>query len=321
MALLLAGLAVAGIVAPYGLRLERAVPSTAAALWFVSLALRALIAVATVAYVVVLAPTTALFEAVTHWCWRAVVPALQTELGMDGHRVGDAVLAAPALLLAASGASVAFGVLRAGRAVRRLLGRESLGPGPQGSVIVGGREILLLAAGFSRPRVVVSVGALTALDDAELAAGLGHERAHIVRRHRWVLVAAALLRSLGRFAGPGARSAERHLAFHLERDADAWAVRQHDRHALADVIGKAASSQAPPSAGCGPLTGGPALARRLEELTDLPAPARRLQARLLRSVAAFGAALVLGLTVLIPGAIAAAHTDHGSTSLAQRHCG
>lgn len=309
----------AGIALPHVLRLERVTPSTAAALWTVSLALRALSAVFVVTYLVLFAPATAIFGAVTHWCWHAVLPALATHLGLDGHEIGDAVVVLPAVLLAASGVSISFGLVRAGRAVRRLLVRETLGSGPRGSVIVGGSEVLMAAAGFKQPRVVISVGALAELDDAELAAGLEHERGHITRHHRWVLLAAELFRGLGRGV-PGARSARRQLAFQLERDADAWAVRRHDRAALARVICKAAMSRLTPSPGCGLLTGTHGVTRRLDELIEPPGVVAGLHARLMRLAAALGVTLVLLLTLAVPVTIAAGYAERGASSSAPTHC-
>ena len=43
-------------------------------------------------------------------------------------------------------------------------------------------ELLLCNVGFLRPRVLVSRGVVRLLDDEELAAGLAHELAHVVRR-------------------------------------------------------------------------------------------------------------------------------------------
>lgn len=138
---------------------------------------------------------------------------------------------------------MAVGVVRAARTVHRLLKRHALRPGPRESVIVGGAEVLLAAAGMRRPRVLVSAGALIALDDAELSAGPDHERGHIARRHRYLLVLAQLLYALGRLV-PGSRQALRELSFHLERDADRWSLaRRNDRQALARVITKAATSR------------------------------------------------------------------------------
>jgi len=308
-----------GIVLPHILRLDRVVPATAVALWLVSLALRALTAVIIVSYVVLVGPTTAVFDAVTHWCWHTVLPALTMHFGFDGHRLGDVVVTFPAVLLAASGASIAFGVVRTGRAVRRLLARESLGRGPQDSVIVGGSEVMMAAAGFARPRLVVSVGALATLDDAELAAGLDHERGHITRRHRWILVAAELFRGLG-LGVPGARHAKRQLAFHLERDADAWAVRHHDRAALARVICKAAMSQMTPSPSCGLLTGGHGLTRRLEELIDAPLLIAGSRARLMQLAAGLGATLALSLGLVVPATVASAYATGATAAPSPTHC-
>ncbi len=206
-----------------------------------------------VIYLVLFAPATMVFDAVTHWCCHTVLPALTTHLGLDGHDLGDAVIVLLAVLLAASGTSIAFGVVRAGYAVRRLMAAETLGRGPQGSVIVGGSKVVMAAAGYTRPRLVVSVGALAKLDDDELAAGLDHERGHITRRHRRILLAAELFA-----ASAGACPA------------DAWAIRRHERAALARVICKSAMSHLAPSPRYGLLTGEHDVTRRLDELINAP---------------------------------------------------
>ena len=136
-------------------------------------------------------------------------------------------------------------VVQATLAVRRLV-RSPLGEGPEGSVIVGGEDVMLAAAGLTRPTLVVSAGALARLDDAELAAAMAHERAHIRRFHRYVLLFAEVCRVLGRPL-PGTARAVRQLRFHIERDADRCAVRERtDRLALASAICKAATG-APPA--------------------------------------------------------------------------
>lgn len=318
IAILALGVAI-GIGLPHALCLDRVTPSTAAALWTVSLALRALSAVFVVIYLVLFAPATTVFDAVTHWCWHAVLPALTTHLGLDGHDFGDAVIVLPAVLLAASGVSIAFGVVRAGHAVGRLMDAETLGRGPQGSVIVGGSEVVMAAAGYKQPRLVVSVGALARLDDDELAAGLAHERGHITRRHRWILLAAELFRGLGRYV-PGARHAKRQLAFHLERDADAWAIRRHERAALARVICKSAISHLTPSPGCGLLTGEHDVTRRLNELIDAPGTVAGLRARLMQLGAALGATLVLLLAMAVPATVASGYASRDAGASGATHC-
>lgn len=93
-------------------------------------------------------------------------------------------------------------------------------------------------------RIVVSDAALATMDDGELRASVAHERAHIVRRHRPLLLLATLLSALARPL-PGTRAAERQLVFSLERDADACAVRStRDPLALASAICKAATGGA-----------------------------------------------------------------------------
>lgn len=236
MTLVLATFVALAIAAPHAVRLEQASPVLGATIWLAALLLRALTAVFAAIAAVLVLPTTQLFDMVTHWCWETVLPVLATQFGLDGHEVGDAALVLPALLLAASLVSVAFGLWRAARAVARLVQRAGVGHGPADSVILGDGEVVVAAAGLRRPRVLVSAGALTSFDDEELAASLEHERGHIQHRHRYVLVAGELCRALGRFL-PGTRRAARELSFHLERDADRFALaRDHEPAALASAI-------------------------------------------------------------------------------------
>lgn len=304
---------------PHVLALQRAAPSTAALLWLCSLALRALTGLLVVVYVVVYLPSTAVFQAVTHWCWHAVLPLVAAHLGLDGHRVADAATGVPALLLAASLASVAVGVVRAARSVRRLVKRHALRPGPGGSIIVGGAEVILAAAGLRRPRILVSAGALITLDDAELSAGLDHERGHIARLHRYVLLLAQLMYALGRLV-PGGRRALRELSFHLERDADRWSLnRRNDRIALASVIAKAAQGRvAGPSVAFAPL-GGDGVLERVDQLLDQSAPAHRSKTAALRMIAVGVAVMTIALTAALPATVVA-NVEQLPADAAVRHC-
>ena len=166
-------LLIVGIAVPHLLPLSSASPAVAATIWLSALCLRALTVLYVALYLVLFLPSTKVFAAVTHWCWHTVLPLLATHMGLDGHRIGDAAVILPAAVLAFSLVSVAVGVVRAARSVRAMLTRSSLGQGPGDSLIVGGPDVLLAAAGITRPRVFVSAGALTTLDDEELAAGLG----------------------------------------------------------------------------------------------------------------------------------------------------
>ena len=312
-------LLILGIAVPHLLPLSSTSPAVAATIWVSALCLRALTVLYVALYLVLFLPNTELFSAVTHWCWHTVLPLLATHMGLDGHSIGDATTILPAFVLAFSLVSVSVGVVRAARSVRAVLARSALGRGPGDSLIVGGADVLLAAAGITRPRVFVSAGALTALDDEELAAGLDHERAHIARRHRFILVFAELCRSLARFL-PGTRTTLAELHFHLERDADQWALaRRHDPYALASAICKAGASRATAGPGLVLLSGHGEATRRVDELVELgaskPGRARR---RGLAPVAALMACFVVVLAASVPSTVAAASAQ---PKLEQpRHC-
>ena len=319
MTLPLIALLLGGITLPHLLRLDRSAPMAAAIICTVSLALRALLVIFGVLYLAFFLPTTGVFAQVTHWCWHTVVPLLTAHLGLEGHRVGDAATIVPGLLAMTSLLSVVLGVARGAHAVRRLLARHSLGPGPADSVIVAGREVMMAAAGLKRPKVVVSAGALIELDDDELAAGLDHERGHIARRHRYVLVFAELCRGVGRIV-PGAAQASRQLAFHLERDADQWALRRHDRLALASVICKAASTQPLGAMTASTSLSGTGAPERLGQLVDgsVP-PGRGARAMMLNAAAAAMVCAALIAAAVVPStALAGAGQLNAQQQV--RHC-
>lgn len=241
---LAAGVLLAVLVAEL-LPQSRLSPLAGAAIWFSALALRAVAAVIAAAALLSYLPATEVFAAVTGWCLEGIAPLFSSHRGVSGHGLGEAALLLPSLALLVSAMWALALVGRGAWAVARWLRRSAVGTGPQDSVVVGGSEVLVAAAGLRAPRIVISAGALTQLDDAELAASLEHERGHIVRRHRYVLVAANLLLALARFV-PGSRRAFQRLRFHLERDADEFALRRGgDSLALASAICKATGGLAP----------------------------------------------------------------------------
>lgn len=238
----LAAITAAGIVLPHALRLQRVPPVTAITLWLSSLALRAFACLLAVVQLLFFLPGTELFVHVTHWCARVAVPVNDAAVAVEGHGIGSLALLVPGVVLAASLVWMCVGSVRAARAARRLVARHALGRGPRDSLIVGGSDVVFAVAGLLHPRIMVSAGALTCLDDDELAAALNHEEGHIARRHRFVMLLAVGLRALGRPV-PRTGRAVRELAFHLERDADRYALRrQNDTVALASVICKAATA-------------------------------------------------------------------------------
>jgi hypothetical protein len=312
-------LLVVAIAAPHWMRLDRVSPGTASVIWSAALALRALLVVSVALQLAVAFPRTGQFAALTHWCLHTVLPVLPTELGLPGHRIGSLAVGVPILVLVASVASVGVAGLRAARAVAAALKTTSLASGPENSIIVSGADVVVAAAGIARPKLVVSAGALTALDDAELAAGLEHERGHIAHHHRILLVLAEIGRAIARPL-PGTRRAVTELRFHLERDADRWAIaHRHDPCALASAICKAAE-RVPTTPAIASLGGG-AVIRRIDELLEPhgTSPSRRA-ARTMRCVAGAMVVLAVASIVAIPAeAIGAAETvpvpDHSA-----HHC-
>lgn len=318
MTIVLALVLCLAICLPHALRLRDAPPMVAATIWLSALALRALAAVFAAIFVVLYLPGTELFNLITHWCWHAVLPFFATHLGLSGHQIGDAATIAPAFVLAISFISALWALWRAGRAVGQLVRRTQVGHGPAGSLIIGGSDVFVAAAGIAHPRVVVSAGALTVLDDEELAASLAHERGHIARRHRYLMVLAAICRAMGRLI-PGGKRAAAAFSYHLERDADAYAMaRRHDPLALASAICKAAGA-GPLAPAAMALGGGVGLSNRLAMLTSDPSPASRARGRFQRGVAVALTAMVFALLALLP-AVAAAGVGQVASSPTVSHC-
>lgn len=315
--IVLAGLClVAAVAAPHLLSLERARPSTAAVIWVAALCLRALIVLLVILGLVLFVPATAVFDVVTHWCWHTAVPLVVSHLDLSGHDLGDVALLAPVLAASASLLWVCLGVWRGTRAIGAWVRRSSIGPGPQQSLLVGGLEIVVAAAGLRRPRVIVSAGALTSLDDDELAASLDHEHGHIARRHRFVLILAELSRALARLL-PGTRHAVAELIFHLERDADRWALRrEHDPAALASAICKAAAAPERVPAAALTALGGGSVVRRVRQLLEHAPAAPHAGAELL---AVAMVAMVLAVGAVVPVAARAGVAVAASTDV-ERHC-
>lgn len=296
---------IALLFAPHLIPQRRLRASSGIALWMAVLTFRAAVAVSLVVVIVFVIPATQLFSLLTHWCLHAVVPFFASHLGFDGHAVGDAAVLVPVLVLAVSLISVGIGTWRGARAVRRWLKRSSLGAGPGSSLIIGEADVVVAAAGLRAPRLVVSAGALLKLDDAELTAGLEHERGHVIRRHRFISLAAHCCHALSRVL-PGGKAALVALQFHLERDADDYAVRQTgDPLALASAICKAAGARTLP------VAEQPALAN----LADGGVPARldrlvasssdrdsRLESAIARVLTSLMVVLSVGLLWAVPAA-------------------
>ena len=308
VALLLA----AAIALPHALRLERASPPIAIVIWASALSLRALVGALAAVWLVLYFPATEVFAVLTRWCLHDVLPG-----HVNGHDVGHVATLVPSLAIVGSLAAMLAGTWRLGRRLRRVAA-DALGFGPAGSRIIGGRDVLLAAVGLRRPQVLVSAGALVALDDAELAAGLAHERGHIARRHRYVLVYAELCRALGRVR-PGTRRAGAELAFHLERDADRWALAHGvERRALASALYKATGPQLH-GRGLVVALGGHALEERVGELLDRAPTHPTLRSSACRALALALTTLALMIALTLPPLVIAG-VDTVSDAPAARQC-
>lgn len=308
----------ASVCLPHVLPLHRVAPRTAAAVWVLALWLRALVTIATAIFFFVYLPQTQLFEAIARWCLHNVVPILSGHLGFSDHPVAHLALVLPGLMLAASVLWMLGGVARAWIALRRHVARRALGPGPEGATVVDDDEIVVALTRFGRARIIISRAALGAMDDGELAASLAHEQGHLNRRHRPVLVLAALLAALARPL-PGTRAAHRGVIFNLERDADEYAVeRTRDPLALASAIGKTAAAPLAATAG---LVGTGGVALRMRYLIE-GGRCRSTSSveRGARATALFLAVLVVSLTVTLPAWGVAAPARAAAADLAARGC-
>lgn len=282
---------------PHRIPLHRAAPVTGAAVWMLALLLRALVVVGIATFLFARLAHADLVEAALNWCWHEVLPDVPGWLGFAEHPVAHAAVAVPVFAVAAAVLTRTLGGLRAWAGLRRRL--SGAAPvGPDRTALIADDQIVVAVTRLGRGRVVISDSALELMDDDELAAGMAHEFAHLHRRHRPLLVLAALLATIGRPL-PGTDNAHRELGFQLERDADEWAVRRvRDPLSLASAICKAAGAVEPRGtaslAGRGPVT------RRLAELLGEP-QGRSARVELIgKGVALALAAVVLTLGVAAP---------------------
>jgi Zn-dependent protease with chaperone function len=157
---------------------------------------------------------------------------------------GHAVAARTALRAAAAGHRLsAIARCRARRPPAQLLAAE-VPLGLAGRVdYVTAAEAFALTHGLLRPRILLSTAALAILDPAELAAVLGHERAHLRRRDPLRLLAARLLADDGCYL-PALRWISHRLALHCELAADRAALDHSSRAALAGALLKLAPAPA-----------------------------------------------------------------------------
>jgi hypothetical protein len=143
----------------------------------------------------------------------------------------------------------------AGRRLRATTGRHARRPPAQLLAVavplglagrvdcVASAEAFALTHGLLQPRILLSTAALATLDPAELAAVLGHERAHLRRRDPLRLLAARILADDGCYL-PALRWMSHRFALHCELTADRAALDHSSHTALAGALLKLAPAPA-----------------------------------------------------------------------------
>jgi len=140
-------------------------------------------------------------------------------------------------------------VLRARRRQRELLSLLAHGdPKVPGALVVDHPAAAAYCVPGLRSRIVISAGTLELLDQAELAAVLAHERAHLRERHDLVLLPfTALLRAF-RWSAV-ARRAEGAVALLVEMLADDHALRHRPASELATALMRVGAAGSPVPSG------------------------------------------------------------------------
>jgi len=239
---------------------------------------------------------------------RACALALQAHYATPG---GAAVAAVGAVLAAGVAARIGY-CLAVGWAVTRrhrrrqrqvleLLGHRHAG---SGAVVVKHAAAAAYCVPGRRGRVVLTTAALNTLGDAELAAVLAHERAHLRGRHDLVLAGAAALMAAFPFV-PVFGTAHAQLARLVEMHADDHALGYSDRRVLATAL-VALSGAAHPVGALG-AGGQSALARVQRLAAPLPPLGRSVSAVVLVGAVAL---VVLPVAVAAAPAVAAAAMDY-----------
>jgi Zn-dependent protease with chaperone function len=237
----------------------------------------------------------------------ACAMALRAQYATPG---GAAVSATGAVLaitvLARTGYCLAAGLASASRERRRQVDALSLIARRHercDALVVEHSGVAAYCLPGRRQQVVLTTGALAALDDDQLAAVLAHERAHLRGRHHLVVAAAAALqRAFPRV--PAFRDAHRELARLVEMLADDVAARRNDRVTIATALVRLAEASTPVAAlGAG---GNTSLAR----VRRLVAPAQPLgTARSILAAVAAAALLATPVAVVAAPAVLAAAAD------------
>jgi len=152
-----------------------------------------------------------------------------------------------------------------------------------------------------QPTVILTTGAVQALDPGQLDAVLAHERAHLAGRHHWLVAVARIGRQVLPFL-PLMRDAEAQVARLVEMHADDAAARGRDPRLLATALVLLATAGSPAPALAAGATDS---VQRIHRLLAPAQPLGRARRQLLRATAA-ALALTPVLLALAPAVLALA---------------
>jgi Zn-dependent protease with chaperone function len=180
----------------------------------------------------------------------------------------------------------------------RLVGR----PAPAlGAVLVEHSQPAAYCVAGRYPTVILTTGAVQALDPSQLDAVLAHERAHLSAHHHWLLALARIGRQVLPFL-PLMRDAEEQVARLVELHADDAATRTRDPRSLAAALVVLAAAASPgPALGAGTTDS----VQRIHRILGPARPLGRGPRRLLRATAA-ALAVTPVLLALAPAVLALA---------------
>jgi Zn-dependent protease with chaperone function len=108
-------------------------------------------------------------------------------------------------------------------------------PGPGGSVVLDATERIVYCVAGRPPTIVITRGAVDALDETQMAAVLAHERAHLSGRHHLLLAASRAVATVVPRVRLFAVAADA-VAQLVEMRADDVAARDHSRSTLVEAL-------------------------------------------------------------------------------------
>jgi Zn-dependent protease with chaperone function len=180
----------------------------------------------------------------------------------------------------------------------RLIGK----PEPAlGAMLVEHAQPAAYCVAGRQPTVILTTGAVQALDPGQLDAVLAHERAHLTGRHHRLLAMARIGREVLPFL-PLMRDAEAQVARLVELHADDAATRARDPRLLATALVVLATAASPASTLAAGATDS---VQRIHRLLRPTEPLGRARRQLLRATAA-ALALTPVLLALTPAVVALA---------------